>query len=66
MLTVGDKFPAFNLKAAVSLEKGKEFKDITEQGLRGQVEGRLLLAHGLHLHLPDRDRGVRQARTASS
>ena len=31
------------------------------QGLRGQVAGRLLLAHGLHLHLPDRDRRVRQA-----
>ena len=29
MLTIGDKFPNFNLKAAVSLEKGKEFADIT-------------------------------------
>lgn len=28
MLTIGDKFPNFNLKAAVSLEKGKEFADI--------------------------------------
>jgi len=29
MLTVGDRMPAFNLKACVSLEKGREFKDIT-------------------------------------
>ncbi len=29
MLTIGDKFPSFNLTAAVSLEKGKEFADIT-------------------------------------
>ena len=29
MLTVGDKFPSFRLKAVVSLEKGKEFSDIT-------------------------------------
>ena len=28
MLTVGDKFPNFNLTAAVSLDKGKEFADI--------------------------------------
>ena len=30
------------------------------------MEGRLLLAEGLHLRVPDRDRRVRQARTASS
>jgi len=36
MLTVGDKFPAFNLKAAVSLEKGKEFKDITDKDYAGK------------------------------
>jgi peroxiredoxin (alkyl hydroperoxide reductase subunit C) len=29
MLTVGDRLPEFKLKACVSLEKGKEFKDIT-------------------------------------
>jgi len=29
MLTVGDKFPAFSLEAAVSLEKGKEFQTIS-------------------------------------
>jgi len=28
MLTIGDKFPNFNLTAAVSLEKGKEFAEI--------------------------------------
>ena len=36
MLTVGDKFPEFNLKAAVSLEKGKEFKDITNKDYSGK------------------------------
>ena len=36
MLTVGDKFPAFHLKAAVSLEKGKEFKDITDKDSAGK------------------------------
>jgi lipoyl-dependent peroxiredoxin subunit C len=29
MLTVGDPFPEFALQAAVSLEKGKEFQEIT-------------------------------------
>lgn len=29
MLTVGDRFPEFKLQAAVSLEKGREFKEIT-------------------------------------
>ena len=28
MLTIGDKFPAFNLQACVSREKGKEFQEI--------------------------------------
>ena len=36
MLTVGDKFPNFNLKAVVSLEKGKEFQEITEGTYRGK------------------------------
>ena len=30
MLTIGDKFPSFTLKAAVSLEKGKEFREVTD------------------------------------
>ncbi len=30
MLTVGDRFPGFNLKAAVSMEPGHEFRDITQ------------------------------------
>ena len=63
MLTIGDKFPAFKLKAAVSLEKGKEFQRRHERRLHRQVEGRVLLAQGLHVRLPDRDRRVRQAAT---
>jgi alkyl hydroperoxide reductase subunit AhpC len=31
MLTVGDKFPSFRLKAVVSIEQGKEFSDITSE-----------------------------------
>ena len=61
MLTIGDRFPAFKLKAAVSLEKGKEFQDRLERRPPRQVEGRVLLAQGLHLRLPDGDRRVRQA-----
>jgi peroxiredoxin (alkyl hydroperoxide reductase subunit C) len=34
MLTVGDKFPEFDLKAVVSLEKGREFQDITDKTYR--------------------------------
>ncbi len=36
MLTVGDTVPAFNLKSVVSLEKGKEFKDITHKSHPGK------------------------------
>src|SRR5262245_64876076 len=36
MLTVGEKFPNFKLNAVVSLEKGKEFKEITESTNRGK------------------------------
>lgn len=35
MLTVGDKFPNFKLNAVVSLEKGKEFQEITDRTHRG-------------------------------
>lgn len=36
MKTVGDKLPSFKLKACVSLEKGQEFKDITEKDDKGK------------------------------
>lgn len=36
MLTIGNKCPEFNLKAAVSLEPGKEFTDISDQTYKGQ------------------------------
>ena len=36
MLTVGDKLPEFKLQAAVSLEKGKEFKAITNTTNKGK------------------------------
>lgn len=35
MLTVGDKFPEFELTACVSLEKGKEFETITHKTYEG-------------------------------
>jgi len=36
MLTVGDKFPEFRLQAVVSLEKGKEFREITHESHPGR------------------------------
>jgi AhpD family alkylhydroperoxidase len=36
MLTVGDKFPAFRLQAAVGSEKGKEFQEITGESYAGK------------------------------
>jgi lipoyl-dependent peroxiredoxin subunit C len=36
MLTVGDKLPAFHLKAAVSNEKGREFQDLTDRTFKDQ------------------------------
>jgi peroxiredoxin (alkyl hydroperoxide reductase subunit C) len=36
MLTVGDKFPHFQLQAAVSLEAGKEFKELTAKSYEGK------------------------------
>ncbi len=35
-ITVGSKFPEFNKKAVVSLEKGKEFKHISNQDIEGK------------------------------
>ena len=31
MLTVGDRFPSFKLKGVVSLDKGKEFADVSSE-----------------------------------
>ena len=36
MLTIGDRFPAFKLKAAVSLDKGKEFQVISNEDHPGK------------------------------
>jgi peroxiredoxin (alkyl hydroperoxide reductase subunit C) len=36
MLGVGQKFPSFDVTATVSLEKGKEFKQITDQDYAGK------------------------------
>ena len=36
MLTVGDKLPNFNVKATVSLEKGKEFTNVTQDSFKGK------------------------------
>jgi len=35
MLTVGDRLPEFKLTSVVSLEKGKEFAELTEQSFPG-------------------------------
>lgn len=36
LVTVGSKFPEFRKKAVVSLEKGKEFKEISNEDIKGQ------------------------------
>jgi lipoyl-dependent peroxiredoxin subunit C len=36
MLTIGEKFPQFKLNAVVSLEKGKEFRELTENTYGGK------------------------------
>lgn len=36
MLTVGDRLPEFELQAAVSLEKGKEFQTLTHKSYEGK------------------------------
>ena len=36
MLTIGDKFPDFKVKAVVSLDKGKEFSDLTNKSYEGK------------------------------
>jgi lipoyl-dependent peroxiredoxin subunit C len=36
MLTIGDRFPNFKLKAAVRLEKGKEFEEVTDETYEGK------------------------------
>ncbi|HEY7515556.1 MAG TPA: peroxiredoxin [Vicinamibacteria bacterium] len=36
MLTVGDKLPSFNLQSVVSLEKGKEFREISDRSFEGK------------------------------
>ncbi len=36
MLTIGDKFPAFKQKAVVSLEKGKEFEEVSGTDYAGK------------------------------
>jgi alkyl hydroperoxide reductase subunit AhpC len=36
MLTVGDRFPEFRLQAAVGLEQGREFQEITQDSFPGK------------------------------
>ena len=36
MLSVGDKLPAFDVQAVVSLEKGNEFEQVTNESYKGQ------------------------------
>jgi len=36
MLTIGDKFPAFAAKAVTSLERGKEFTDLSNESFDGK------------------------------
>jgi alkyl hydroperoxide reductase subunit AhpC len=35
-ITVGENFPAFNKKSVVSIERGKEFKDLSNKDIEGK------------------------------
>ena len=35
MLGIGQKFPSFSMQACVSMEKGKEFKTMTQADMKG-------------------------------
>ena len=65
MLTIGDTFPSFSLQAVKPGAEGLSLKTcfttLSDSSRRGQMEGRVLLAEGFHLRLPDRDRRLRQA-----
>ena len=62
MLGIGQKFPQYSLTGVVSNDQAKAFQPFDQDTAQGQVARRLLLAEGLHLRVPDRDRRVRQAR----
>ena len=66
MLTIGDPFPRSPQPPSSATSPARSSREITGPELPRQVEGRLLLAEGLHVRLPDRDRRVRQARPATS
>src|SRR4051812_31287113 len=36
MLGIGQKFPDYNMQACVSIEPGKEFKEITDENAKGK------------------------------
>ena len=69
MLTIGDQFPAYELTALIGGDLSKVdakqpedyFTTDHQRRPRRQVARRVLLAEGLHLRVPDRDRRVRQA-----
>ena len=35
MLTIGDQFPTFSVKAVVGSERGKEFAELSDQSFAG-------------------------------
>ena len=51
MLTVGDKFPRFSLKATVSEDLHSAFETISNDSLPGQMARGVLLAEGLHVRV---------------
>ena len=63
MLGIGEKFPTYALTGVVSNDPNKAFVAFQQQRSGRQMAGRVFLAQGLHLRLPDRDRRVRQAQS---
>ena len=69
MLTIGDKFPSFKLKATVSLEKGKEFEDdrqpITRASGRSSSSGRRISPSSARPRSPRSGSATETSRTAT-
>ena len=67
MFGIGQKFPQYSPhRRRLATTRPRRSSTFDARHPQGQVAGRVLLAQGLHLRVPDRDRGVRQARQASS
>ena len=61
MLTIGDKFPSFDLKAVVSTDARTAFTQVDEKTDAGKWKVVFFWPKDFTFVCPDRDRGFRQA-----